>query len=58
MKTVRTPEGIRAKDERGTALLHPVRSGKTYSLMIEAANMELAQELAADLTAFDDSRIE
>lgn len=58
MKTVRTPEGIRAEDERGTALLHPVRSGKTYSLMIEAANMELAQELAADLTAFDDSRIE
>ncbi|MBQ8921213.1 MAG: hypothetical protein IJ060_03510 [Oscillospiraceae bacterium] len=50
MQIRKTPEGIRAEDARGTALLHPARSGKTAALLIEAANMELAQELAAELT--------
>lgn len=50
MRMQKTPEGIRLQDARGTALLHPAGSGKTAALLIEAANMELAQELAADLT--------
>lgn len=44
-----TPEGLRAGDHRGSVLLHPARSGKTFTVLIEANNMELASEIAGDL---------
>lgn len=49
MQTTPTPEGLRAKDARGTALLRPSRSGKTVTLLVEAASMEAANELAGDI---------
>ena len=50
MQTKQTPEGLRAKDSRGTALLRPSRSGRSLTLLVEAANMETANELAGDIT--------
>jgi len=49
MQTRRTPEGLRANDVRGTALLRPSRSGNSITLMVEAASMETANELAGDI---------
>ena len=49
MEVRQTPEGLRAKDVRGTALLRPSRSGRTLTLLVEAANMEAAAELAGDI---------
>lgn len=49
MQTIQTPEGLRAKDARGTALLRPSRSGKSLMMLVEAASMETANELAGDI---------
>ena len=46
-----TPEGIRASHANGEALLRPSRSGRSLTIMVEAASLELASELAGDLTA-------
>lgn len=50
MQTEQTPEGLRAHDPRGDALLRPSRSGKTVTMLVEAASMELASELAGDIS--------
>ena len=46
-----TAEGVIAEDARGQALLRPSRSGRSLTLWAEAQSMELAAELAGDLTA-------
>ena len=51
LHTERTPEGLRAADSRGEALLHPSRSGRSVSMLVEAASMEAASELAGDIAA-------
>ncbi|MBR5405830.1 MAG: hypothetical protein IK107_06000 [Oscillospiraceae bacterium] len=51
LHTEQTPEGLRASDARGEALLHPSRSGRSVSMLVEAASMEAATELAGDIAA-------
>ncbi|MBQ3939613.1 MAG: hypothetical protein II723_00735 [Oscillospiraceae bacterium] len=51
LHTEQTPEGLRAADSRGEALLHPSRSGKSVSMLVEAASMEAAAELAGEIAA-------
>ena len=52
LRTERTPEGLRAGDHRGSALLRPSGTGKTLSLLVEARSMEAASELAADIAGW------
>ena len=50
LQTRQTPDGLRAWDARGEALLCPSHSGKTAAMLVEAASMEAAQELAGEIT--------
>ncbi len=49
MQTRQTPDGLRAWDARGEALLCPSPSGRTIAMLVEAASMEAAQELAGEI---------
>lgn len=51
LHTRSTPDGLRAWDARGEALLCPSASGHSVAMLVEAASMEAAQELAGDITA-------
>ncbi len=46
-----TAEGYFTEESRGRALVRPSRSGRTVTLLTEAASMEAAAELAGDITA-------
>jgi hypothetical protein len=45
------PDGLRIRTDSGEALLHPARSGRAVSMLVEAQSMEAARELAGDLAA-------
>ena len=47
-----TAEGLLAESGNGSALVRPSRSGRTVTLLTEAATMEAASELAGDISAF------
>jgi mannose-1-phosphate guanylyltransferase/phosphomannomutase len=49
MQTQKTPDGLRAWDSRGQALLCPSASGRSVAMLVEAATMEAAQEIAGDI---------
>lgn len=46
-----TAEGYLAEESRGRALVRPSRSGRTVTLLAEAATMEAASELAGDISS-------
>ncbi len=48
----RTPEGVRLRDPRGTALLRPSATGRSLAMLVEARSMETASELAADIAGW------
>lgn len=50
LHTARTPDGLRAWDGRGEALLCPSATGRSVAMLVEAVNMELARELAGEIT--------
>lgn len=45
------PDGLRVKTAAGEALLHPSRSGRSVSMLVEARSMEAASELAGEIAA-------
>lgn len=47
-----TTEGLRAEAKNGSALVRPSKSGRTVTLLTEAATMEAAAEIAGDISAF------
>lgn len=49
LHTQNTPDGLRAWDARGEALLCPSASGRSTAMLVEAASMEAAQELAGEI---------
>lgn len=46
MHAAQEPDGLRIRAAEGEALLHPARDSRTVSMLVEAASMEAASELA------------